>query len=340
MNLYDLLFYLKTTCIIHKRELFCSKEKMKYIKLKFEINFEKKILFRKNPAIILRSLMGKELKILTCVLRQMESCNFCQLNKTCVYSWFFETNIQKNTSSIAGRNKGSHPFIPFVEYNPKKATDLIYYEITLLGRGTDYIPYIYFALQKVGEKGLYKERIKFTVTDIISGNTSILDKENNRVINNNFIKEWNNSDFVEQAGSVLKKRLYRFDFITPFRFKKDGRYQDEFLYQNILIAASRRLRILFDLYEENGKEFDVFKLPDNLPNKEIIKSNTSWSEFIYYSHRQNTSMKLGGITGSVLLRGAFTSYEQYLLKSAMEFNIGKNIAFSLGKVVITEEEII
>jgi CRISPR/Cas system endoribonuclease Cas6 (RAMP superfamily) len=48
-------------------------------------------------------------------------------------------------------------------------------------------------------------------------------------------------------------------------------------------------------------------------------------------------MRLGGVTGSLVLSGVFSAYEYALLGFAELFHAGKNTNFGLGKMTVREK---
>ncbi len=305
---------------------------MRYGELIFKIKLEKSVLFRKNPSILFRSILGKELKRLSCVLKQSKHCSQCVLAKTCVYSWFFETNIVKDNNTIPGRNKGSHPFVPFIA-TPREPTDSLDFYMIFIEKSLEYIPYIYYALKRAGEAGIFKERIKFNIEDILSEGKSILDLTNESIDTSVVEKCWNYKDFKGTNGD----KTLTVNFLSPFRFKKMGAYQDKFSYENLITAAERRIQMLAGLFA--NEPFPITETEKNIGNNVSVSwQYTGWKNLSYFSRRQNSRILLGGIVGQVELNGTFSDYEMFLLNSAEKFHIGKNISFGLGRISLKQEE--
>jgi CRISPR/Cas system endoribonuclease Cas6 (RAMP superfamily) len=63
-----------------------------------------------------------------------------------------------------------------------------------------------------------------------------------------------------------------------------------------------------------------------------------WREYTHYSARQKQPMRLGGVTGTMLLSGVFSPYEYALLRFGEIFHAGKNTNFGLGKFAIWEKD--
>ncbi len=289
-----------------------------YQKYKFTIDFEKKIYFDIFPGFIFRSVLGMELRKISCIFKG-KKCQECDLKYQCVYSNIFETPIDKNNQILPGRNKAPHSFILSTEDLYRKTTSKIEMELTLLGQNTKYFPYIYYALKQAGENGILRHRVKYKITEITVDNNSILNEHNNLKIIEN--KIWKKTE-----DTKIQHKKIKIELKTPLRIKKEGKYLDKITYSDIISATQRRMKTLLELY---GEEEDLSQI-DFLEKVETAK--TYWLELERYSSRQRTKMKLGGVVGTIIVEGEFSKQEQSLIEFASLFNLGKNTGFGLGNI--------
>jgi hypothetical protein len=310
-----------------------------YKRVVFSLAFEKPCVIPKNADFVLRSVLGKERRSMCCVVRQ-NSCKTCMMKYTCIYSWFFESPVEK-TDGKNGPGMASHPFVPGLSetYLAEREYSTLHYAITLVGKGISYLPYIYYSLVKAGEKGLFRERIRFSIKDIVCENKSIL-----------LSPEELDTHSGERVFSLVPvdhaKNVTRYavsiDFITPFRFKKQGSYESEIFAHDLLLACFRRFHGLVSLYSEQLDTEEalagLFKLED-LKNRIIQeKSDLYWREQVYFSSRQKRAMKLGGILGTLQFAADLYPFELQLLEAGALFHIGKNTSFGLGSIEVKYEE--
>jgi hypothetical protein len=301
---------------------------LKYLKFKFLVDFEKTFFFSKLPTFLLRSLLGSELRRLTCITNK-KNCKTCIINKTCVYSYIFETHVDKNNEILNGVDRLSHPFVMYAPGNFGSKNS--YFEITLIGeKAIKYFPYIFYAFKNLGEKGILKEKIKYKISKVICNKKNIL-KNDSIIIPNNYLDY---SLEKKLKDSNKKEKLLNLTFKTPVRLKKKGKYISNINYEDFLSLSIRRLNILGKLYGDN-KELEDFNF-DGFLKKEIIKNKQIWVDFNYFSRRQNKEMKLGGIIGEISFKGVFDDLELKLLEFGEIFNIGKNISFGLGNINLEE----
>lgn len=291
----------------------------------FKISFDVTFVTKHYPPFIVRSVLGNELKKLACVLKG-KVCDECQLKYHCAYSFIFETPINKNTEFLLGRNKASHPFRIFSDLLPKRAYPSMDLKLSLFGKGIDYFPYMYFALYRAGEKGLFRERIKYSIDEIL---------EDDFVINKGFdenliIPERRLWKFDSNQGEKsLKLKIY---FLSPVRIKLNGKYTHKIGYKDLLLNIFQRVNILSAMYGDKEKISIDLK---SLSEKEE-KISLRWIDYERYSARQETEMKLGGAVGHIEVYGNFSMAELSLLKAGEIFGVGKNTSFGFGEIKVEE----
>lgn len=296
--------------------------RLKYRKVDLLISFKRYVTFSIPPVFILRTVLGKELHHLVCLFRDRR-CTDCSLKHTCAYSWIFETLIDKNTAALAGRDRASHPFLLSTHANLGDRTKNLTATLTLIGKGIDYLPYLYYALVRAGKAGIFKERIPFDITDILSEGKSILLGENG-IDTERGIKIWDSH--LEESGFSGRKRI---SILTPLRLKIHGEYVLDFQFEDLLHALQRRVDILTSLF---GEDAGTVLQPCHSTEVRIFAKNLKWVDLDYYSSRQRELLKFGGLVGEIETEGRFSGKELALLRFGELFHIGKNAAFGLGKI--------
>jgi len=301
--------------------------KIEYVSLKFIIQFPIKVSFNKFPAFIFRSILGKELRFLSCHFRE-KSCNYCSLQNICAYSVVFETPIHKNNSIVEGRNKVSHPYTMYTGVNMFTKVDMVPLYITLFGKGSEYIPHIYFSLLRAGSKGIFKSRIPFRVMDVIANDKKIMDEKGD--LNVKIEKK------VWTMDKNMKKSNYNIgaDIKTPVRMKVRGKYSIDFSAEDLFRAIYRRASILSFMY---GKIIDLETCHEfDFRHTGVFKKELRWIDYSYFSARQRTEMKIGGVIGKIFIEDVLSDFEVSLLKFAELFHVGKNVSFGFGKIKFAE----
>jgi len=266
-----------------------------YNRFKFYYKFDKEVFSQSFPSFIIRSVLGNELKQFACILRG-KKCEDCPLKFSCAYSYIFETPIKKDTTFLTGRDKGMHPFTIYTDRDAKQSFDTLELTLTLIGKGIEYLPYIFYSLLKAGEKGLFRQRIPYTIDKILSldeGMTVYDGKE--ETLN---IPEPKRYQFNESVIDDFKSKL-TVRFLSPVRIKVNGQYTNKLTYKDIVINAVRRLSVLESMY---GSGDEVKFNANNLSEKKSL-SSFRWVDYDRFSARQSSEMKLGGVRGEMEMEG-------------------------------------
>ena len=297
-----------------------------YSHVNFFLKFERTVFADTNPLFILRSMMGKNLRSMCCISKK-STCSDCLYNKTCAYSYLFETILPQDNSTLPGRNRGSHPFSFSQKQNSgwKKEIENLEFTLTLFGKAIDYLPYIYASFVRAGKDGIFKSRTKFEITKVCCNGKNILIGENK--LNTDFeCCEWKGSENVFEQHTEKEVLV---ELRSPLRFKVNGKYTKDFSAVDFMKCLYRRAKTLCQLYGEFDLQFDEYILSKSI----IIEEKALiWRDTLHYSARQKTAMELGGSMGSFKMKGFFSDFEISLLELAKIAGAGKNTNFGLGQL--------
>ena len=290
---------------------------MKYLPITYSISFKEAPAWRNRPAFVFRSVLGLALKRLTCALKLQDKCADCMVKSSCVYSVFFETNIDKDIQALPGRDRAVHPFVvDIVSLNENEAV----LTITFIGRAINYIPYINIALENARELGIGRNRAKFTVESISANGEKFV--PNVRAIEKQCLN-W-------PSKENLSRQPLAINLVSPCRIKEQGKYISEIDLNSLLANMSRRISALIELFgDEQGKRDELCFSPCGSQPVE-----QKWIEKTYYSSRQKTRMQFGGVVGKIIINEDVPVEDKALIEAMELFHVGKNISFGLGKVEV------
>ncbi len=300
---------------------------LKYTSLTFKLFFEDALTFKKFPTFIFRSVLGKELYKLSCVLRTRK-CEDCPLNKMCVYSQIFTTPV---TSGETFRgDKKPHPFTINAKIPVNEEVSSGKLQMLLVGESKTLFPYLFAALKEAGERGIFRERIKFKVGEVFANGEKItVDGDK---LNLNF-----NSQMWKLSGNegVQKEKRMKISFLSPVKIERKKRLIDELNYRELILNGLRRLKLLSHFYGSGSDEYiDLKKILDT----EIFEEkNLSITSLRYYSFRQKRFISMRGFVGEIKLEKNMTESELSLLKGMEIFGVGKATSFGFGKIKVEFE---
>ena len=115
-----------------------------------------------------RGAFGHAFKKVVCVNRD-RICGTCLLKEKCVYSYVFETPPPSDTSKMRKYPFAPHPFIitpPLEEKREYQAEDTLCFELTLIGKSIDYLPYFIYTFDELGRMGIGKTKGKYHLEEV------------------------------------------------------------------------------------------------------------------------------------------------------------------------------
>ncbi len=318
----------KNKIIIFKFIITLGTKKMmnfEYQKYTFNLELERKISTDLYIPYALRSILGMQLKRLTCIFSNSDK--HCPIERKCSYCFIFESIIDKNNSICKGIQTAPHPFV-ITSIQSHHNINTIQFELLLVGEAIDHFPHIFQAFKQGGTFGLFKERVKYKIKSVFVGNKNILNDEGDLILVNEN-KFW--SFEIKSSSSQIKELNIKLK--SPFRFQKDNRITGNINYPNLLQSAFRRAYSLSAFYGENALlENPIYFDFQKYASGKEIKTKVSFKHYKRYSARQKREVKIGGLVGRIDIQGSFSNFELSLLKSSKIVNIGKNTALGFGKI--------
>lgn len=300
-----------------------------YTKYDFTLKFASPILFDVYPLFVIRSVLGDKLRSICCMAKNV-LCPDCIFNKTCAYSWIFETILDKENESVPGRDRGSHPyFISFPKngsINFQEKTDTFSFTLTLIGKANEYFPYIFEALKRAGKSGLLKGRIQYKIESVFAFEEKLTDEEEN------LIKKAEQKDFSMEINAKSKSnQTFLINLKSPFRLLVEKKVMKTFTSNQFFFSALRRIRSLCSMYGEiNESDLERPVFCEN----SVSDENFTFLDLERWSSRQKKTMKIGGIFGNCKISGEISDVEEKLFEVAELFGIGKNNSLGLGQVFV------
>jgi hypothetical protein len=308
---------------------------------KYRINLKPRdtLILPSYKGSALRGVFGHALKRVVCVRRDI-NCDICILRHKCIYSVIMETPIPEDHPDSRKYKNAPHPYIiepPLTRRRYFNHDDLIFFDIVLIGKANEYLPYFIYTFTEIGRRGIGKEKGKFEVLsvdalnlagnkvmEVFSGVDNLLRPSENRIDYSVFLNEEFNGNEITIS------------FKTPLRIKANDKLLSDIPFHLLIKRLSERAFLLAHLH--CGAEMDDFEgFAKGSENVETIRNKLRWVDRERYSSRQQTSMKFGGIVGEITYRGDFQKYLP-LLRLGEHIHVGKAVTFGLGKYRIRSEK--
>ncbi len=299
---------------------------------RFDLKVIENLKLPEYKGAVFRGAFGSVFKKVVCLTKNKD-CASCLLKEKCVYSYIFETPPPSDSRLMRKYPSAPHPFV----LTPPLADDRVYepgenisFELTLIGRSIEYLPYFIFTFEELGKIGLAKERSKFFLEEVRlvnrGQNGPVVYRGKEKVLHNyegcpNFgeIESWPNN--LRSLGLI---------FLTPthLRYKVDLTSELEFhiFFRNLL----RRISLLSYFHCATELDVNYRELIREAERIETQRRNLRWYDWERFSTRQQTRMKLGGFLGEAIFSGNFAPFWPYLRLGEL-IHVGKGSSFGLGK---------
>ena len=305
---------------------------MIYGKYSFFGRFKSEAVLPRYKGSTFRGVFGQALKKVVCALKNQEY-EQCLLKQRCVYAQVFETQAlsgEEKDKRIAAR---PHPYViepPLSTATSFVNNDPFNFDLLLFGDINNSLAYFIYAFEQMGNIGIGKringKRGRFSLEEVRCGDT-LLYSWSDSILRN----ESNNKIMKLAAPQYLGHGRLSLHLITPLRLKFENRLRAELPFHVLVRAMLRRVSSLFSCYGEGEPDLDYREMVKRAQDVKIVNSGLEWYDWRRYSFRQDKSMLMGGMSGTVTYEGDIGEYLP-LVDICSEVHIGKQTSFGLGKI--------
>ena len=298
---------------------------------------------------VLRGAFGKALKKIACP-EEKQGCTNCILINNCAYSYIFETPPPEDAEMLR-----KYPFIPhpytlnpaIKSLNTYNRGDVFEFDITLVGKAVDYLPFIVYACIQMGdsknnngigklkkEQGKKPRRGGFQIKNIYTLNAS--GEKAETIYENQILKSAEKTLWFDDAkliSSQYHSDRISLNFLTPLRIRYKNRLCDDPQFHILIRNLLRRLSSLSYFHCNQKLELPFKEIIEKAQHIELVDNQTKWLDWSRYSGRQKKQMKLGGMAGMATYEGDMAEFMP-LLVLGLWVNIGKQTGFGLGRYEI------
>jgi CRISPR-associated endoribonuclease Cas6 len=239
-----------------------------------------------------------------------------------------------------------HPFVitpPLEEKRTYREGDTLCFELTLIGKSVDFLPYFIYTFDELGRMGIGKGKGKYQLEEVKAiqmsegaklkdGEAIVIYSGKDKTLRNNLRV----SNIDDLGPFDLSSSTLHLNFLTPTRLKYDGQLSPDLEFHILVRNLLRRTSLLSYFHCEKQLDLDFKRLIEKSRDVEVKKTHLSWFDWERYSNRQNTKMMMGGFIGSISFKGDFREFLPLILLGEY-IHVGKGTSFGLGKYVIKYE---
>lgn len=283
---------------------------------------------------VFRGAFGRAFREVVCRAPSGKECTACRFRAQCIYKAFFEPSPPSVYPDANKFNSAPAPYIlnpPLSKCQAFYPGNILEFELVLVGRAIVGLPHFIYAFMEAGRRGLGGERGKYRVlrVDWLDNGTPIPVYS----MEADELQPWSPQGSIRCDGNEGKVESIRLHFLTPLRIKEKGDLLTSFVFPLFFERLTQRITLLTAFYG-NGKGSPNFSGLERLVPEIVVSSSAlHWYEWGRYSHRQNSSMKLGGLRGEVRLTGELGPF-MAILRLGEQINVGQSTTFGLGRYEI------
>jgi len=317
---------------------------LSYSRFGITLRPERALPLPRYPGSMFRGAFGWALQRVVCVTRTHD-CPPCLLKDRCVFPYVFETPPPPDTRIMRKYTAAPHPFVlepPFpgeVLVEPGRPLGL---GLTVIGKAQQYLPYLVFAFEHLGRTGLGRGRVRCALEKVeatLDGSTYVVYGQEDRSLRatepftDRIALALGSPD---QAAEPNEPQQVTLEFQTPARIVYEERLSHTIEFHVLIRSLLRRIGHLSYFHCGGDPSTVAFREWIELAGSVRKVSDTlRWYDWERYSARQGTSMRLGGLLGSVTYEGGVAPFLP-LLRAGEALHVGKGASFGLGRYRIEE----
>jgi hypothetical protein len=247
-----------------------------------------------------------------------------------------ETPIPEDHPDSRKYKNAPHPYIiipPLTRRQCFEIGEAIFFDVVLIGKASEYLPYFIYAFTEMGRLGIGKGKGNF---DLISVQTLDLKGSETEIFNGTKLLTSleNRIDCKSFRDEKFQGEEITLSFETPVRIKVNERLSSDIPFELLIRRLSERVFLLAHFH--CGAELaDFGKFAEGSEKVQIMKNKLRWQDWERYSSRQQTRMKFGGWIGEITYQGDFQRFLP-LLRLGEHIHVGKVTTFGLGKYRIVD----
>jgi CRISPR-associated endoribonuclease Cas6 len=307
---------------------------------KFTLEVEVKDLISMPPykGSTIRGGFGNVFKRVTCPFKSRE-CRDCMLISGCIYAYIFETS-PKDDFTIMNMSKYEKIPHPFVIEPPEEKTltyhsgEKITFNLILVGRAVDFIPYFVYTFGELGNIGIGRGRGKYELKRVLQNDKEIYSTEEKTIkATDPEVLEIPEADIFLQCEEANDDSI-RLIANTPIRIVYRRRLASRLEFHILIRNLLRRIGLLYYFHcEKIPPKWDPRSIIREAEKVNIVKDNLRWFDWERYSQRQKSKMKMGGLIGDIVYEGNIRPFIP-LLRAGEILHVGKGTSFGLGKYTL------
>lgn len=284
----------------------------------------------------LRGALGVSLRRVGCPLRSpCPEPASCLLRERCPYAYCFETPLPAGSERLKNFQAVPHPFLlepPPPRKEPWQRGEWLPFSLLLIGKAVEFFPYFVVAIAQMAEHGLGKKKYPFRLREVRAGLAQDEDWPLWRRGEDTILSLPTTSFSPDNPENPPRRATL--SFVTPLRLVEKKRQLQKIPFRSFARALLGRLSSL--LYFHCGQELDIdFRaLLAQAEEVQTLEDNLSPYLLSRWSSRQQTKLRLDGLSGDITWEGEAIATLWPALRLGEILHVGKGNVFGLGRYTL------
>lgn len=229
-----------------------------------------------------------------------------------------------------------HPFVilpPLTKRELIHAGEALTFQLTLIGKGIDFLPYFIYAFDELGRTGIGRGQGRYQLERVTDNfNQNEIYSRLTKTLQSDFTtKQF--SDLIAETQTQNPTRL-ELQFITPTRILDKAQTARQLPFDLLIRGLLRRASLLAKIH--CGQEWQLdFRAIVDAAHAQVRLTHSdlhdhSWER---YSNRQQRRMRFDSFIGTVRYEGDLAPFLPFIWLGHY-IHLGKNTTFGMGKYEI------
>ena len=222
--------------------------------------------------------------------------------------------------------------------------DELVFDLLLVGRAIEYMPYVVYAVREMAKRGLGANRVPFDLSQVAVvdehgfAQTIYAGGDHRITVSSQATKTLTEliQTRLEQlrATNILFLDELRLNFRTMTRIRVDGDLQQALTFELLIRSLLRRISLLAAVHGSGRLDVNYRALIDQASGVRTRASGLHWREWERYSNRQRIKMNMGGFVGGIEYVGEAIQEFLPLIIAGETLHLGTGTTFGLGRYAI------
>jgi hypothetical protein len=264
----------------------------------------------------------------------------CPHELICPYRWVFEAPRPSGVEKLHDLQDVPRPFVldlPADRRTQYRAGEVLEVELTVIGRGIDYLPYFIFGFGQFAQAGLGAQRAPARLERVEALNpwqpVGTVIYQDGRMLPDVPLPLLDGAQIATRAAALPND--LRITLTSPTRIKAQGTFLTTLDLPALVRGVCWRIYALA-LFHGEAWWYEYRGLVERARAVTVEQAQFRWEEWERES-RERRRMELGGIVGSALLRNVDADLRTILLAGSL-VHVGKACVFGHGAYQLSAEK--